>query len=386
MATKETVTLKKGAVQFVDEKGFAAVKFAAGDTDKKTPQLDMLAYSGGIIPGHWYWGDLAIDLQGMKFPKKKFPILEDHRTEKKIGFATKMVIDNNQLTVGESEFIDTPESLAFRDNSSQGFPYEASIFARPMKIQRLMEGEVAMVNGFEMKGPGTIWRTSTFKEVSICTFGYDSNTRAAAMSEGEEEQCEISVEGSNKFNSKEELISMDHLKFKADHPEEYAKLVEIIQGEVTVKFAGEKSALEAQVATLTEQNTKLSEENKGNEVRLQSLEKAEMLRTEAALKHSATVVFDKLFAATELPVRLSEKIRKLVDHEKFIKDGSLDKDAFTAAVELELKDWTAVSSEEGSVLGFGASSKGNEEFDDKLNSDQEKLCDATAARMAGYCK
>ena len=85
---KKTVKLTRGAMQLVDENCFAAVRFTDGDGEKK-PQLDMLAYSGGIIKGHWYWGDLAIDLSGMSFPKKKFPILEDHMTDKKIGFAKK---------------------------------------------------------------------------------------------------------------------------------------------------------------------------------------------------------------------------------------------------------------------------------------------------------
>ena len=54
---KETVKLTKGAMQLVDDQCFASVKFAEGvEGEAKKPSLEMLAYSGGIIKNHWYWG------------------------------------------------------------------------------------------------------------------------------------------------------------------------------------------------------------------------------------------------------------------------------------------------------------------------------------------
>lgn len=371
----ETVKLNKKAMQLVDEHCFAAIsKPVAGEA----PQLDMLAYSGGIIKDHWYWGDLSIDLQGMSFPKKKFPLLEDHNTSLKIGFATKMSIENNQLTVANAEFVDTPESLKFRETSAQGFPYEASIYAKPTQIQTLQEDEVADVNGFQMKGPGTIWRKSIFKEASVCTFGYDSNTKSAAMSDAEED---VTIEFSEtkpevKLSNKEER--MDYLKFKTEHPEEFAKLSAEVLVAAEAKFAEEKKALVAQVEVITEQNTKLTEENKGNEKRLIALEKADAIRAEQALKHSADAIFAEKFKEAGLPERLSEKVRKLTSHNEFVVDGKLDIEAFSAAIDAELKDWT---NGDDTVLGFSAPGK-TAVNDDKAT----KESDAAAARMLSYLK
>jgi hypothetical protein len=49
----------------------------------------ILAYSGKPIRSHWYWGDLAIDLRGIVFSHAKYPILENHRQDRKVGYFTK---------------------------------------------------------------------------------------------------------------------------------------------------------------------------------------------------------------------------------------------------------------------------------------------------------
>jgi hypothetical protein len=374
---KETVKLTRSSMQLLDDKSFAKVRFSDDEdgNEEKKPILEMTAYSGGIIKNHWFWGDLAIDLNGMSFPKGKFPILEEHETAKRIGFATKMSIENNQLTVAEATFLNTPEAISFKEQSAAGFPFEASIYAKPSKIQTLQEGEVADVNGYQMTGPATIWRTSTFKEASVCTFGYDSNTRSAAMSEDED----VIVEYTTKFAVKpKKEESMDYIKFKTEHPEEFAKLAKEVADGIEAKFAEEKAALEAQLAEVQTQNTKLSEENKDGEKRLLALEKAEAIRAEQNLKHTADTIFAEKFKEAGLPDRLSEKVRKLTSHEAFVADGKLDVEAFSTAIDTELKDWT---NDDGSVLGFSTSNKSHGESDAST-----KASDAAAARMLAYVK
>jgi hypothetical protein len=373
--TTQTVKLNKRSMQLMDDKSVVNLQFTESE-GVKTPQLQMVAYSGGIIAGHWYWGDLAIDLEGMSIPKTKIPILEDHSTSMKIGFATKFSKENNQLTVVESSFIDTPESLKFREASGAGFPYEASIYAKPSTVQTLNAGETAMVNGYEMKGPGSIWRKCTLKEASVCTFGYDTNTSSAAMSDGED--VEIEYNKSEQLTNKEETMDINQLK--KDHPELVALLFTEAVAGVETKFVAERTALETQLADLKALNTQLSEENKGAEKRLLALEKAEAIRAEQNLKYSADAIFNEKFKEAGLPDRLAAKIRRIVGHDEFIADGKLDTEAFAAAVATELKDW---ETDADSVHGFGASTKdhgANEET--KLS----KVCEETADRMLKYLK
>ena len=60
--------LPKGALRFVEEGCHAHVEFAEDGEGKVVgKKLKMVAYSGGIIKGHWYWDNLAIDLEGIQF-------------------------------------------------------------------------------------------------------------------------------------------------------------------------------------------------------------------------------------------------------------------------------------------------------------------------------
>lgn len=146
-------------------------------------RLDMVIYSGALIRDHWHWGNLSIDLEGMSFPKKKYPILENHRTDRKIGFSGKPSINGNlKLNPDTVTFLDTEASLEFRKLSKEGFPYESSMYAKPTVIERVEEGAAVEVNRMTVKGPATVWRKSVFKEASVCVFGWDSRTEASAFS------------------------------------------------------------------------------------------------------------------------------------------------------------------------------------------------------------
>jgi len=156
---------------------FHGAKFSAKVRNAK---LDMVAYSGKIIKGHWYWDDLALDLKGVKFAQTKFPILENHNTDKKIAFTGKPLVNGNlRINPDTTKFVDTPESARFQRVSKDGFPYQASVRGRPTAVERLTKGESAEVNGLTIKGPASIWRKWEFVEASVCVFGWDSNTKAA---------------------------------------------------------------------------------------------------------------------------------------------------------------------------------------------------------------
>jgi len=220
----------KGALRFVDEGHgcHAYVDFVEGE--EKAPKLSMVGYSGKVIKGHWYWGDLAIDLQGMQFEGSKFPILENHDTDRKIGFMGKPVIDDQGRLVApdNAKLLETEAAQEFVKLSRDGFPYQSSISAKPIAVERLEQGASAEVNGFTMKGPGTIWRQSKFREMSCCVFGWDNKTTASAFSK---EPVDIqfdekvinaeSLSDNNKpiLNRREVKKIMNLEELKEQHPE-----------------------------------------------------------------------------------------------------------------------------------------------------------------------
>lgn len=349
-----------------------------GDPEDK---LEMVAYSGGIIKGHWYWGDLAIDLEGMKFPKKTYPILESHDTTRKIAFTKKPVVEDSVLRVDpdKTTFVDTEESLEFRKLSKQGFPYQSSISAQPTKLQRLLEDEEAEVNGYSMKGPGTIWRESEFKEVSVCVFGYDSNTSSKAFSNEEDAETELTVEVEGFTQEKGDKKKMTLEELKQQHPE----LVAQIESDKAAEFTNEKQQIQTQFSTELETVRKEVQDLRTEN---QDLQKRDAIRTEAENFAKSESIWDKELSKSEIPENLHDKVRTYVDHTKFVKEGALDVEELTKAIQGEIKDWetkfAAAISTRTQVAGVGTVARtveGATPTDEMSKDDEEWL-----AKMSKY--
>ena len=352
---KETLKLNRSALSFTDHDSFAKTEPTA---EGKPRKLKMVAYSGKIIKDHWYWGDLAIDTSGMKMAKREIPILNDHMTQEKIGFGSFIVDDKHALINDDMTFVDTPFASEFIKLSDQGFPYEASLYAKPLKIERLSEDEKAEVNGFTMKGPGTVWRESVLKECSVVTFGADANTKSVAMAEDEE----VVLEVTQLKQKQEEEVTMDLAKLKAEFLSLYEEVIALGKQEAETAFAVVKTGLETTIAQLTADKvqltadkTKLSDDNKDVSARLLKVEKENAVRREEEIRLSADSIFSAKLAAASIPERLHAKVKKQIDYGKFIKEDKLDVTAFSAAIDTELKDWAPVEGEEQSVLGMGYS-------------------------------
>jgi hypothetical protein len=362
--------LPKGALRFVDEGCHAHVEFAeTGEGEIKTKKLRMVGYSGGIIKGHWYWNNLAIDLEGIQFKQARYPVLEDHMTSRKIAVIGKPLIQEGKLMAPENaKFLSTEASEEFQKLSNEGFPYQSSIYAKPSNVERLEEGATAEVNGFTMKGPGTIWRQCEFKEMSVCVFGWDSKTQASAFSKEETEDviykevsilaedcgCDASGEANPKLLKREEVKKIMN---KAELQEKYPDLVAEIVDEATqqatqaaeAKFAKDKDQLEGQVTVLKDDNTKLTE-------RVLDLEKKDIIRAENELKVHADGIWTAKLAESDIPDSLHGKVKQYVSHSKFVSEGKFDEEAFATAVDAEIKDWED-KGVKSSVIGSGFSEK-----------------------------
>ncbi|MCE5226087.1 MAG: hypothetical protein LLG05_09560, partial [Porphyromonadaceae bacterium] len=322
--------------------------------------LNMTAYSGKIIPKHWYWGDLVIDVSGMKISDKNIPILQDHETDRKVGFGT-FKKENNQILSDKTAFVDTADANEFIRLSKKGFPYQASIQGRPIRIQKLSEDETAEVNGFTMKGPGTIWRESVLVECSVCTFGADSNTKSVAMSENQDMEVEI-----EQTLKEKEVQNMDLKQFQTEHPDLYAQVFSlgktegITEGKTSAEtsFKADKTLLESWVKALHSENVKLTEHSSDVERRIVALEKTQALTVEQGIKSTADSAFSEIMVKHDIPERLRPKIRKQLNHQSFIADDKLDVCKFQEAIETELKDWVS-DAEETSVMGFSITNNSN---------------------------
>lgn len=341
------LSLPSEALSFHDENSFAkVVPIRKDDKEEDEDSLEITCYGGGILKDHWFWGDLAFDLEGMKCTQSVTPILEDHDTSKKIAFSKKPSIVEGALVIPSDSvtFLDTQDSLEFRTNAKKGFPYQASIRGFPTKIQRLMEKEEATVNGMTMKGPGTIWRNWEYKETSVCVFGFDSSTSSRVFSENDVDVT-LAVEVDNQqLSEKRSTTSMTLEELKQQHPE----LVSFIERDIESKFLQERENATKQFTDLTAQVVSLTEVNK-------DLEKKLAVREEQDRQATAFAIVDGKLKDSKVPTTLHDKVRKQLDYTGFVKEGVFDTESFTKAVSDEIKDWEECIGDK--ILGFGSVGK-----------------------------
>ena len=356
MAGKK-MKIPKGALT-LQTGGTGEVSFTADET--KTPKLNMVVYSGGVIE-HWYWDKLVMDLSGAKFPKKKYPILQDHITSLKIGYHNGKPIceDNLRFDPDRVVFVSTDESEEFQRVSAEGFPYEASARVRPHNIERVAEGSMAEVNGIKLKGPGTIFRQWDFVEGSVCTFGADRETESSVFSDKEEIEIFCGEENNEPQNqsTKEDAI-MDIVELKEKHPDLFAQV--LAQGEETGKQSTEPGKNDEVLGAIT----KLTElvESQGKTIEAQnekilSFEKSDDIRTERELATDADKIWTEKLSASSIREERFVKIKKHVVYSAFVEDGKLDREKFSAAVDAEIKEWEGVENDGSEILGFSFSSK-----------------------------
>ena len=165
------------------------VNFKQVDGDKE--EFEIVGYSGDVIPNHWYWGNVAFDLAGLKFAKEKTPVLDSHIDSKRLGYSTEQDIDDKVTFKGL--FLSNDDAKKVRGDLKDGFPMEASLSLLPTVIEYIKENETTEVNGRILKGEGTVFRKAIIKEVSMCNFGADSNTESKAFADGGNREIEFSI-------------------------------------------------------------------------------------------------------------------------------------------------------------------------------------------------
>jgi len=119
---------------------------------------------------------------------------------------------------------------------------------------------------------------------------------------------------------------------KASDPDVYEAIMNLGKEE---GVASAKKVVDSKDSEISGLKEKLSSQ----EDRLKSLEKVEVLRTEREMKSIANEIVSAALTTSSVPVRLHEKIRVTLDHEKFVSDGKLEHQTFSEYVMREVKDW-----------------------------------------------
>jgi len=154
--------------------GAAADDQAAADAPKK---FKMRAYTGEPMLVGYYGSPVVIDLKGLT-AKAPIPILLNHDPDRIVGHADQVDVGEATLDLAGLVSGAGPEAAQVTASAKQGFPWKASVGARPDKMEFVGEGITTKVNGKTYTGPLYVARKSTLGEVSFVPMAADSKTSA----------------------------------------------------------------------------------------------------------------------------------------------------------------------------------------------------------------
>ena len=378
---KKKMKVPAGALRFTAPDSLAFAEVSKGEDGEK--HLKMTPYSGKIIKNHFWWGDTVLDVEGIQFDNKtKFPVLEEHRNDKKIAVSSRPLVTEQfslELDPAKTKFVSTPESEQFQKLSlDDGFPYQASIHFDPMVIERIEDGASVKVNGYKFKGPGTVFRKWVFKEASVCVFGFDTKSQATAFSK-EEVELELEEETilaqENTKLSKEEVKTVEIKtveELTGAHPELVKSIQEAMKTDLETTFSKERATFKTELA---KKDTELDGQND----RILKLEKTDTIRSEKELATSAGTIWATKLSNSDIPEHLYDKVAGMVSHTKFVKEGVLDKEVFGIAVDEEIADWVK-KGVVSTVMGTGFSANSDESGETLV----DKQKDEDTTKMANH--
>ena len=181
---------------------------ATGDAPR---QFAGVAYSGGVIPGYSYFGDVAIELSSLQAPTKEVFALVNHDPNQRAG-KTSITNTGSSIEVLGSFSQATPAGQQVAAEFSEGAPWEFSVGLQA-DIETFEKPRSLSVNG-KMVTIDALFKNASVREVSFVPAGADPNTQAIAF-----EKCHAALVVADETDSplpKLELSMSDELKTKLE--------------------------------------------------------------------------------------------------------------------------------------------------------------------------
>ncbi len=143
----------------------------------KPKRFSMVAYTGGPMQVDSYGPPVIIDLSGLT-AKAPIPALRDHDMSRVVGHGDEVAIGESTIKLGGVISGAGPDAAEVQAAAGNGFPWKASVGARPDKLEFVGEGVKTIVNGKTFTGPLYVARKATLGEVSFVAIGADRKAMA----------------------------------------------------------------------------------------------------------------------------------------------------------------------------------------------------------------
>lgn len=166
--------------------GLAKIQAADGDGEgKKLASFEGNAYTGAPMNPQGWWDPIIVDLGGVRVPSQHRPVLRQHDHNQIVGHTTAVKVTDAGIEIagvfsGQPEHADKVTVPA-----KNGFQWQLSIGADPVRTEFVEAGETVKVNGRDVTGPIVISRETELGEISFVPLGADGETSATvAASKG----------------------------------------------------------------------------------------------------------------------------------------------------------------------------------------------------------
>lgn len=179
-----------------------------------------LAYGGGVIANHWWYGDVVIDMATLETPAT-FPALIDHESEKRAGYVNEWSAGNDGLNV-KGVLLSNKHGAGVAQDSDEGFPWQMSVGLSDGDCYKVPKGDSILVNGKMIDGEISVLRNCKINEVSFTPVGYDSTTSATAFSkpnthtEGVDMNLEEAKAELSALKAKNEVLTAENTKLATE--------------------------------------------------------------------------------------------------------------------------------------------------------------------------
>jgi hypothetical protein len=157
----------------------ATITAAEGEGDAaKLGTFAGNAYTGAAMRPEGWWRPIVVDLSGVRVPSQHRPVLRQHDHNQIVGHTESVKVTDKGIEIagvlsGEKQHTDKVTVPA-----KNGFKWQLSIGATPVRTEELEPGKTAEVNGREVTGPLTISRETDLGEISFVPLGADGDTSA----------------------------------------------------------------------------------------------------------------------------------------------------------------------------------------------------------------
>ena len=136
-----------------------------------------VAYAGGVLS--YYGGNIAIDLDTLKFNGKQIPLLHNHDRDRVVGYGH-LMREGNALIV-EGEMLSNEHADGIVSAADEGLEWQMSVYIESYRTLTRNAGDV--VNGQAITVDDvTVLADGVIREVSFTPTGVDADTSARILS------------------------------------------------------------------------------------------------------------------------------------------------------------------------------------------------------------